>query len=118
MLFWDFREAVFYQVYPASFKESPPPGSDPDKYDYKGVGNLNGIIASLDYLQHDLGVDAIWVSPHYESPERDMVRMGMAPETYEPSRLIFLRTAAGIRHLKLSKHQQQVWDVGRLRPPH
>ena len=66
---------MFYQVYPASFKESPPPGVSSESYAYQGIGNFDGIISSLDYLQHDLGVDAIWVSPHYESPERDMVRV-------------------------------------------
>jgi hypothetical protein len=71
----DHREAVFYQIYPASFRESPPKGVSPESYAYQGIGNFEGIIASLDYLQHDLGVDAIWVSPHYESPERDMVRI-------------------------------------------
>jgi hypothetical protein len=68
------REAVFYQIYPASSRETPPIGVPPDSYAYQGIGNFEGIISSLDYLQHDLGVDAIWVSPHYESPERDMVR--------------------------------------------
>jgi glycosidase len=53
--------------------ESPPLGVNPDDYEYQGVGNLNGIINKLDYLQNDLGVDAVWVSPHYFSPERDMV---------------------------------------------
>ncbi|KAH8083737.1 maltase [Filobasidium floriforme] len=66
------KEAVFYQIYPASFRETPPKGVSPDSYAYQGIGNFEGIISSLDYLQHDLGVDAIWVSPHYESPERDM----------------------------------------------
>jgi len=51
------QRAVFYQVYPRSFADS----------NGDGVGDLKGIIQRLDYLQ-DLGVDAIWLSPHYPSP--------------------------------------------------
>ncbi len=51
------QSAVFYQIYPRSFADS----------DGDGVGDLQGIIDRLDYL-HDLGVDAIWLSPHYPSP--------------------------------------------------
>lgn len=54
------KQAVFYQVYPRSFKNTN--GS--------GVGDLNGIIEKLDYLK-SLGVDAIWINPHYESPNTD-----------------------------------------------
>ncbi|KAK5126862.1 hypothetical protein LTR16_002943 [Cryomyces antarcticus] len=55
------KEAVVYQIYPASFKDST--GS--------GFGDLNGITSKLQYLR-DLGVDVIWLSPIYESPMRDM----------------------------------------------
>ena len=54
------KEAVVYQVYPRSFKDS---NSD-------GIGDLNGITEKLDYLQ-SLGVDVIWLSPHYDSPNAD-----------------------------------------------
>lgn len=54
------KEAVFYQIYPRSFKDS----------DGDGIGDLNGIIEKLDYLK-DLGVDAIWCSPIYDSPNDD-----------------------------------------------
>lgn len=55
------REAVFYQVYPRSFRDSNGDGS----------GDLPGLIERLDYLAgtaRGLGVDAIWVSPFYVSP--------------------------------------------------
>ncbi|KAI0598401.1 glycoside hydrolase family 13 protein [Biscogniauxia sp. FL1348] len=55
------KEATGYQIYPASFKDT---NSD-------GIGDLNGITESLDYLQA-LGVDFIWISPVYESPDYDM----------------------------------------------
>jgi alpha-glucosidase len=51
------QEAVFYQIYPRSFADG----------DGDGAGDLLGIIDRLDYLQ-DLGVDALWLSPHYPSP--------------------------------------------------
>ncbi|MCX8025848.1 MAG: alpha-amylase family glycosyl hydrolase, partial [Thermanaerothrix sp.] len=54
------QEAVFYQIYPRSFADS----------NGDGVGDIEGIIRSLDYLQW-LGVDAIWLSPHYPSPQVD-----------------------------------------------
>ena len=51
------QKAVFYQIYPRSFADS----------NGDGIGDLRGIVDRLDYLQ-DLGVDAIWLSPHYPSP--------------------------------------------------
>jgi alpha-glucosidase len=51
-----YDNAVFYQIYPQSFKES--------KGELKGNGDLKGVIEKLDYLQ-DLGVDAIWLNPIY-----------------------------------------------------
>lgn len=54
------RHAVIYEIYPRSFQDS----------DGDGIGDLNGITARLDYLQ-ELGVDAIWLSPVYPSPQVD-----------------------------------------------
>ncbi len=54
------QSAVFYQIYPRSFADG----------NGDGIGDLPGIIARLDYLA-DLGVDAIWLSPHYPSPQFD-----------------------------------------------
>src|ERR1700722_8682852 len=51
------RGAVFYQVYPRSFRDS---GAD-------GVGDLDGVRRGLDYIA-SLGVDAIWLSPCFVSP--------------------------------------------------
>jgi alpha-glucosidase len=54
------RHAVFYEIYPRSFADS----------NNDGVGDLNGITSKLDYL-HDLGVDAIWITPCFPSPQVD-----------------------------------------------
>jgi oligo-1,6-glucosidase len=54
------KEAVFYQIYPKSFADS----------NGDGIGDLRGIIGKLDYLK-ELGVDALWLSPIYESPMDD-----------------------------------------------
>lgn len=55
-----FREAVVYQVYPRSFQDS----------DGDGIGDVPGIISRLDYLQQ-LGIDVLWLSPIYTSPQDD-----------------------------------------------
>lgn len=54
------KEAVIYQIYPRSFQDS----------NGDGIGDLNGITSRLDYLQQ-LGVNVIWLSPHYDSPNAD-----------------------------------------------
>jgi alpha-glucosidase len=54
------KDAVFYQIYPRSFFDS----------NGDGEGDLPGITSHLDYV-HDLGVDAIWLSPFYSSPNKD-----------------------------------------------
>lgn len=54
------KEAVIYQIYPRSFKDS----------DGDGIGDLQGIISKLDYLK-SLGIDAIWLNPIYSSPNDD-----------------------------------------------
>lgn len=54
------KTAVIYEIYPRSFKDS----------DANGTGDLRGIIEKLDYLQN-LGIDAIWLTPCYPSPQVD-----------------------------------------------
>ena len=54
------QHAVFYEIYPRSFADS----------NNDGIGDLNGITSKLDYLK-DLGVDAIWITPCYPSPQVD-----------------------------------------------
>ena len=54
------KHAVIYELYPRSFQDT----------DGDGVGDLNGITSRLDYLK-DLGVDAIWITPAYPSPQID-----------------------------------------------
>lgn len=55
------KDATFYQVYPASFKDS----------NGDGWGDIPGLISEIDYL-HDLGVDVVWLSPVFDSPQKDM----------------------------------------------
>lgn len=57
-LWW--QKGIIYQIYPRSFQDT----------NGDGVGDLQGIISRLDYLQW-LGIDAVWISPIYESPMAD-----------------------------------------------
>lgn len=61
-----YENAVIYQIYPRSFKDA----------NGDGIGDLRGIIKQLDYLndgtEHSLGVDALWLSPIYASPMKDI----------------------------------------------
>ena len=54
------HSSVVYQIYPRSFKDS----------NNDGIGDINGIIEKLDYLK-ELGIDVIWLSPVYKSPNDD-----------------------------------------------
>lgn len=54
------QESVIYQIYPRSFNDS----------NGDGIGDINGIIEKLDYLEK-LGVDAVWLSPVYQTPNDD-----------------------------------------------
>ncbi|MFN4292635.1 MAG: glycoside hydrolase family 13 protein [Thermoflexales bacterium] len=68
------QRATFYQIYPRSFADG----------NGDGIGDFAGMLAKLDYLQ-SLGVDALWLSPHFPSPNADMGYdisdyTGVAPE--------------------------------------
>lgn len=54
------KESVVYQIYPRSFKDS----------NGDGIGDLNGITEKMDYLR-ELGINVIWLSPVYQSPNTD-----------------------------------------------
>ena len=56
----DFKDKVIYQIYPKSFKDTSG----------NGVGDLRGIIKKLDYLEK-LGVDYLWITPFFKSPQND-----------------------------------------------
>ncbi|SEA02530.1 maltose alpha-D-glucosyltransferase/ alpha-amylase [Lachnospiraceae bacterium NK3A20] len=59
MLAW-LKDAVFYEIYPQSFKDT----------NLDGIGDFNGIIEKLDYIR-DLGANALWINPCYDSPFKD-----------------------------------------------
>ena len=56
------KEDTVYQIYPPSFKDTTGSGS----------GDIRGIISKVDYLK-SLGVDTVWLSPIFQSPQIDMV---------------------------------------------
>ena len=55
-----YKEMAVYQVWPRSFCDG----------DGDGIGDLKGVLGKLDYIK-SLGVDAIWFSPLYKSPQKD-----------------------------------------------
>ncbi|MBR3310803.1 MAG: glycosylase [Solobacterium sp.] len=59
MINW-LKDAVFYEIYPQSFKDT----------NGDGIGDLNGIIEKLDYIR-DLGANALWINPCFDSPFMD-----------------------------------------------
>lgn len=74
------KDAIGYQIWPASFYDS----------NNDGMGDLPGVISKLDHLKK-LGVDLIWLSPVYDSPQADMVRDYYSPlgETQDMESLIY-----------------------------
>ena len=61
------KDAVFYEIYPQSFKDS----------NGDGIGDINGIIQKLDYIK-SLGCNALWINPCYDSPFKDAGYPGAA----------------------------------------
>ena len=55
-----YENAIIYQIYPRSFMDS----------NNDGLGDIPGIISKLDYLK-ELGVNCVWLSPVYDSPQQD-----------------------------------------------
>ncbi len=54
------KDAVFYEIYPQTFRDT----------NGDGIGDINGIIEKLDYIK-DLGCNALWINPCYDSPFKD-----------------------------------------------
>jgi len=89
------KNAIIYEIYPRSFQDS----------NGDGIGDLNGIAERLDYLR-DLGVDAIWLTPCYPSPQVDF---GYDISDYEnidprygtPADFDRLVAEAGKRHIRV-----------------
>ena len=89
------QTAVFYQIYPRSFADG----------NGDGIGDFQGMIAKLDYLQ-SLRVDAIWLSPHFPSPNWDWGYdisdyRGVAPEYGTLADFKFLLTELHARGIRL-----------------
>jgi alpha-glucosidase len=89
------KHALIYEVYPRSFQDS----------NGDGVGDMNGITSRLDYLK-DLGVDAIWITPMYPSPQVDFGYDIADYESFDPQYgtmddFIHLVSEAKKRHMRI-----------------
>jgi len=87
------QHAVFYELYPRSFADS----------NNDGIGDLNGIASKLGYLQ-DLGVDAIWITPCFPSPQVDF---GYDVSDYENIDPMY-GTLADFDHLQAEAKQRNI----------
>lgn len=88
-----FNEAVVYQIYPLSFKDS----------NNDGIGDINGITSKLSYIK-SLGVDVIWLSPVYQSPMKDN---GYDISHYQKVNAIF----GNLEDLKKLIHKTHEYDM-------
>jgi len=89
------QNAVIYQVYPRSYADS----------NGDGIGDLPGIVSRLDHLEW-LGVDALWLSPTFPSPNADWGYdvadyLGVHPDLGRPADLERLIVEAGRRHIRV-----------------
>ena len=94
------KESVVYQIYPQSFMDS----------NGDGIGDFNGIIQKLDYLQN-LGVDVLWICPMYASP---LVDNGYDISDYYKVNPIF-GTNEDMEHLieEAQKRKIKIRQIGR-----
>ena len=97
------RNAAIYQIYPRSFADS----------NGDGEGDLNGIIKKIDYIRR-LGVDAIWLSPFYKSPNKDGGYDVSVPRDVDPR----FGTLKDAEQLITSAHDQGIRVIVDLVPNH
>ena len=100
-LWW--KHAVFYEIYPRSFKDT----------NGDGLGDLNGIASKLDYLR-DLGVDALWITPFYPSPQVDFGYDISDYENVDPA----FGTLADFDYLLAEAHQRGMRILMDMVPNH
>ena len=93
------RNAAIYQVYPRSFQDT----------NGDGEGDLRGVISQLDYLK-SLGIDAIWLSPFYTSPNNDGGYDVANPRNVDP-RFGTLRDAEELIRAAHSKGLKIIVDI-------
>jgi len=97
------RDAAIYQVYPRSFRDS----------NGDGEGDLQGVIARIPYLA-DLGIDAIWLSPFYKSPNRDGGYDVADPRDVDPR----FGTLADAKQLIEAAHERGIRFIADIVPNH
>jgi alpha-glucosidase len=97
------KSAVIYQVYPRSFFDS----------NGDGEGDLAGITAQIDYLE-SLGVDVLWLSPFYESPNRDGGYDVSNPRKVDPR----FGTLDDFKNLVTKCHERNIRVITDLVPNH
>ncbi|NDE84095.1 MAG: hypothetical protein EB044_04980, partial [Actinobacteria bacterium] len=97
------RNSAIYQVYPRSFQDS----------NGDGEGDLEGVIARIDYLS-SLGVDAIWLSPFYKSPNKDGGYDVADPRDVDPR----FGTLESAKSLIMAAHKRSIRVIFDIVPNH
>ena len=98
------KESVAYQVYPRSFVDS----------NGDGIGDLKGVTSKLDYLK-ELGIDVIWLSPMFKSPNDDNgYDYVVSIEHEDPIMSIeegFTRAVSNLKSVLIEQPVSQMWWV-------
>ena len=98
------QDAVFYEIYPQSFQDS----------NGDGIGDFEGIIDRLDYIR-DLGCNALWINPCFDSPFWAAMPSGSIPASILPLRMPAMMSGT-IRRRQSATGPMKIWCASSGKP--